>query len=102
MYRYIYIYKFIKQVINIGIMDYRHTPNNVVVTSNGHINLVILVVVFMMNETLIFYKGIILGMASAIYGSSMEERIEAATKWHPFPRRHFQMYLPEWKCVNFD
>ena len=23
-------------------------------------------------------------------------------KWPPFTRRHFQMHLLEWKCINFD
>ena len=28
--------------------------------------------------------------------------IEAETKWTPFSRRHFQMDILEWKCMNFD
>ena len=28
--------------------------------------------------------------------------VEAETKWPPFSRRHFQVHLFEWKCMNFD
>ena len=29
------------------------------------------------------------------------KHIEAETTWPPFSRRHFQMYLLEWICMNF-
>ena len=29
------------------------------------------------------------------------QHIEAKTKWPPFSRRHFEMDLLEWKCMNF-
>ena len=28
--------------------------------------------------------------------------IEAETKWPPFTRRHFEMHVLEWTCINFD
>ena len=30
------------------------------------------------------------------------KHIETETKWPPFSRRHFQMHLLEWECMNFD
>ena len=27
--------------------------------------------------------------------------IEVETKWPPFLKRHFQMHLPEWRCMDF-
>ena len=30
------------------------------------------------------------------------QHIEAATKWPPFSRRHFQMSFLVWKCMNFN
>ena len=30
------------------------------------------------------------------------KHIETETKWPPFCRQHFWMYLLEWKCMNFD
>ena len=27
---------------------------------------------------------------------------EAETRWPPFRRRHFQMHILEWKCMNYD
>ena len=30
------------------------------------------------------------------------QHIEAETKWPPFRRRQFQMYLLEWKYMDFD